>query len=379
MHKNKFILFVVLGLLFIGVYPLCAFESLLKREIGTVSASYVIPLTPFKSEGSAISVHNFIKVPYSFDLFFDVPLASAYAGVSVDPASLSPDGATHLAFSIKGSVNNIPLKVEIQTESGSLGRRSASLYIRDYLDQGILHNEFQTVQIPLVAFANLDDISTLKGIVFVFEHDYATSSGYPTTGTVNIADLSFITAPVQSIRVDHFADTWGWMAMGGNMGSMSGSNDANAHTITFDNSVFHVFPASLRSTYKVPNLAEPNNNWCGMFMLLGGGADGWTAQECDLSSFDRLSFWVRAASDAGNPKRFKIELLFGTEGKAGFYVDTITSSWQKMIIPLSSLVGLDRSCIKQINIIYEREVIQSMDGSTAGVLFFDELQFEKAN
>ena len=71
------------------------------------------------------------------------------------------------------------------------------------------------------------------------------------------------------------------------MGNMPSANPhaSSYHTYTIDTSEYHNEGESIRSEYGVG--LQPW--WSGIFMLLGGGADGWTAEETDFSSYSTIS------------------------------------------------------------------------------------------
>jgi len=157
------------------------------------------------------------------------------------------------------------------------------------------------------------------------------------------------------------------------MGSIPTEDSQNSsyHVYTFNQSEYHFAGESIRSVYGVT--LQPL--WSGIFMLLGGGADGWTAEETDFSAFSTLSFWAKAASNSQNPIRLKVEIL-DNDGKNNILINTLTTSWQKYSISLTSLLGLNRARIKQLNIIYEQHVIDAAGGMFDGVVYFDQFEME---
>lgn len=282
----------------------------------------------------------------------------------------------HLSFYVKGKAGNEPLKIEIANKSKG-PRSKAYLYVDDYLDDGIT-TEWQEVKIPLDAFVNLDKLSNIKELNFVIENDYAEICGKPSSGTIYIDDISFSKKSLKYVKVDHFGDLWGWGSLGGNIGSMRECSSS------YDSMVYHKNKNSLKSVY---NTNTSKDKWCGHFIIFGGGKDGWTAQSHDFSDYSKLTLWVRSNSEEENPTVFKIELVDNDsveklvipsdteEGEsAGIPHD---GSWQKYTMNINNISGLDKSKIKQINIIYEDWRIMKEDGNAEGILFFDEIQFEK--
>lgn len=310
----------------------------------------------------------------SLKLDYDVSTIDSWNGFWIKLAAqtgdpLNPDdtpvdisGYEYLSFWIRGAVGGTEhLKIAMANDSSNADRKSAFLYVTDYLDGGIT-NVWQEVKIPLDAFANLDGVTNVNEIAFVFENAYATTAGFATSGIVNIDDMKFFSTSLGYVKVDHFGDNYGWLALGGNMGSMG------VATNTFDSTEYHNFPYSLKSTYDVN---PPNQDWAGQFMLFGGGADGNEAQNCDFSDYTNLTLWVKANSDTENPENIKLEIVYGTASTVNVVLSGITTSWQQYTINLTD-EGIDKTSIKQINIIYE--MWRAADD--AGILFFDEIQFE---
>jgi hypothetical protein len=313
----------------------------------------------------------------SFALTFSMVTAGQFAGLYMQlaPGSMVADvsGYSSLRFWVKGNPALKSFKIEAANDSGDPTRARSSLYLTDYMDGG-LDMTWREVVIPLGAFANLDSLTNWKEIVFSFEYNYATAHGNAVGGILYIDDVSFSVSPETVLRQDHFGDNLNRNALGGNMGDM-GSGGAATHTTTFDSGTFHAYGRSLRSDYNV----TPTGSWVGLFSLFGGGTDGWTAQPMTLSSYSRMTLWVRALSDATNPEIVKIELPY--EGGVGsFYIpfasttpDTMISpTWTKYDIPFANISGLQPSSVRQLNIIY----VRSLATNKVGTLFFDEIQFE---
>ncbi len=158
-----------------------------------------------------------------------------------------------------------------------------------------------------------------------------------------------------------------------NIGNMPSSfpSSTSAHAYSIDSSEFHISSASLKSEYFV----GLSPWWSGMFMVLGGGADGWTPEEFDFSSFDYLTFWAKAASSSENPTVCKLEIV-DNDGVSNVQISDITTSWKKFSVDLDSLGDLNKDRIKQINIVYENIPIDDAGGAFDGIVYFDEFQFE---
>lgn len=312
---------------------------------------------------------------YCYKIEYDAPNDTSYVGLKINLA----DGGNerdisiykYLTFWTKGSVNNIPIKIEI-TNGSSSDRSKALVYVNDYLEGGITTN-WQEVKIPLDAFCNLDSLTNVNGIVFVLEHDYSMVSGFPTNGILYIDDIGFGDTSLGYVKIDSFGDNWGLNSLGANTGSM------NSHAIEYDDIEYHTSSRSLKSIYD----PVASGGWDGLFMLFGGSSDGWNAVEYDFSAYNTLTLWVKAKSDTENPEVFKIEITDNIGNNNIVVPDEtvegspITTSWQKYTIDLNSINSLNKSTIKQFNIIYEEARIISKGGDLTGVVYYDDIQFEE--
>lgn len=348
------------------------FRSLKRIYISVAPATFISDSGSFYTSFASEYASESIGVKYGenggsdFELTYSVPVSKSYAGMVFDVSHYLPPLKTladykSFKFSIKGNVH-VPMKIELQkTDAAGKVLKSKALYLADYLDtrtRMMWHN----VVIPLKAF-NIDPASVTR-VAFVFEHDYAISSSYAPAGIVNIDNIEFSLFSPDVLRVDHFGDNWGLNALGGNIGSL------NAHTTLFTADGYSAAGFGLTSNY---NLSV--DTWCGFFMILGGG---WTPEACDLSNYRYLSFYVKAKTALQNPTVCKLEIISGSaDWKYTTPINSLTTSWQKKKIDLSSVANLQRNAIKQINIIYERSVIAGNDGALTGSVCFDNFQFEK--
>lgn len=275
----------------------------------------------------------------------------------------------HLSFWVKGSVGGVEhLKIGLEnTSAEGTGRNNAFLYVNDYLDGGITA-EWQKVSIPLDAFANLDSKANAKTLTFVFERAYVNEGGLPLSGAVFIDDVRFSDVALDTLRIDHFGDNWGWSAMGGNTGD-GGNNGATAsHSLSNVPGTYPTFPRSFKSVYNV----TPAGSFSYHFIMLGGGIDGWTAVPVDCSAYKYLVFSARAQSALENPIKFKIEVK--SSGKViNLVVSGLTPTFQKYYADLSLLPTflIDRTTINQITITYENFRVTNK----AGVVYFDDIGF----
>ncbi len=318
---------------------------------------------------------------YAMALNYNVPADGNWCGVMIQLANdwglVDISSYEYLNFWVKGSVANIPLKIELENGSGG-SRCKAKLYITDYLDGGVT-TSWQEVKIPLDAFCNLDSFENVMLITFVFEHNYAVDSGFQTTGILYIDDIGFGTEnPLDYVRIDHFGDNENLNALGGEINDMPSTSE---HSHSYENleTSYHNYSRGMKSDYNV-NL-DPY--WGGIWTAFGGGSNKNTSQECDFLDYRYLTFYVRAQDSNTNPEVFRIDIVDSNSTEAIFVPDNteegnvISTNWQKYTIDLNNITGLDKSSIKQMNIVYEAGLIEDKSGNKNGVLYFDEIQFEK--
>jgi len=324
----------------------------------------------------------------SLSLQYDLPKEGGYGGLyitlDVQGGMKNLSGYKSLDFFVRGSISNVSCKIELKNKSADAAHKASSLYINDYLDGGIT-TDWKKVQIPLDAFVNLDSLSNVNELVFVFEHDYNSASGFPNSATLFLDDVSFKSLALPSIRIDSFGDAWGLNALGGNTGDFAASPASHQSTYSNVSGTFHNFSHSLSSIYNV----SPSGSYVGIYFILGGGANGYTAYPHNFSGYSKISFWMKGNSAKETPKNIKIEIV--DKNGTRFAVipnDTTTpnsplsTQWKNYVINFSKFldsadwakaVGIDAASIQQVNIVYEdwRAV------NKTGKVFYDEIEFIK--
>lgn len=311
----------------------------------------------------------------SLKLTYDLTQASEWNGYFInlnDSAIITKDISAYkqISFWVKGSAGNVEhLKIGLEnTSAESTQRNRAAIYVNDYHPDGRVTNEWKKVSIPLAAFSGLNSFVTAKTLTFVFEKAYADPAIHPAlaqTGSVWIDDVRFSTDVLPEVRVDYFGDNYGPNALGGQWGSM-GVNGMDAE-MSYVPALEGATPWTMLSEYNVNSAS-----WQGHYCLFGGGVTGWTAYPINLSNYQYLKFRVRARSDLENPKSFKIE--FDSSVRRIKYVDNVSSIFQTITIDLG-LISLDRTAVRQINIVYEKNRINSKGGNKLGAVYFDNIEF----
>ena len=308
---------------------------------------------------------------FCLKLNYNVSVLDSYAGYWSLLGGEDLSGYTSISFWVKGTVGGEFFKIELKNNSGTYSRNHAAVYVTDYLDGGVT-TSWKEVTIPFHNFVNLDSWNNMKELVFVFENYQSETNGSPTQGTVYIDRISFGSSSVNAVRIDYFGDKLGTSALGGAIGDMPTPDFMHSFTDTSGN--YLSSPCAMKSTYFVGASSE----WGGQFIIIGGGASGWTEIPHNFSDYNYISVCVKAKSTSENPKVLKIEVVDSSNNKYYSVLTNIQTYWQRYIVPLSYLVaaGLDKTSIKKITLVYEDWRIENAGGSRQGVLYIDNLRFD---
>jgi len=312
---------------------------------------------------------------FCLKLDYNVSTSASYAGYWSLLGGENLSIYNSISFWVKGTAGGEFFKIELKNNGTDNNRKSAIVYVTDYLDGGVT-TSWQEVTIPFHNFVNLDSWNNMKELVFVFENYQSVTNGSPTNGTIYIDKISFGSSAVDQVRIDYFGDKLGTCALGGNIGDMQPSQTPPApqySTHSFSTDEYVSSPAALESTYNVTS-----DSWGGQYIIFGGGTDGWTEIPHDFSDYNYVTLWIKVKSGTGNPKILKVEMVDRTNPPfPAVYLKKMTTDWQEYVIPMSAFAGLDKKNIKKITFVYEDWRIQNEGGSKTGVLYIDNLQFEK--
>ncbi len=340
---------------------------------GTFSSSAVFPPP---SDANCIASYEsntnitFGGSGYSLKLNYNVSAANSFSGYYSYLGSASVSTYKALSFWVKGAAGGEFFKIQLKNTSGGT-RNTAAIYVTDYLDGGVTTG-WQKVTIPFYNFGNLDGFTSMAEFTIVFENSQSGINGSLPYGTIYIDDIRFDETTQTTARVDHYGDKIGTCALGGNIGMGVGggaSESLNRYDFVSGSNEYSPYPNGMKLTYNV------TSGWSYVFILFGGGSDGWTALPQNLSAFNYLNIRIRARSEAENPKYLKLEIADGTGAKF-VVLEGITTSWQYWHVPLSEFTGLDKSTIKQITFVFEDWRISSAGGSKSGVIYIDSVQFD---
>ena len=166
-----------------------------------------------------------------------------------------------------------------------------------------------------------------------------------------------------SLLVDDFDRGEKPNALGGDFGSWDKdpTDPTQKCSITFDRAqALGGVGYSLRLDYDVDS---PNPAYNGFWMKL---------QDADLTSYSKLSFYVKGDPVRGHTTSAKLELKNGKE--VGHYTFSgITGDWQLVTIPLSEFEGItDWSSMSEFVVVFDDVTATSK----IGTLYLDEISFE---
>ncbi|MFH1593654.1 MAG: carbohydrate binding domain-containing protein [Candidatus Omnitrophota bacterium] len=325
----------------------------------------------------------------SLKLDYNVDLTNSYAGYVSMMGGGSIEPYKTLIFRVKGASGGEYFKIEIKNtstkeysstkENTHYYRNTGRVYISDYLNGGVTTG-WRKVSIPLKTFANLDDFTSMKELVFVFENAQSDMNESPRQGTIYIDNIVFSTTELDTVRLDYFSDVIGSNAMGGNIGDFG--NDGGTASHTFDNTECVTATRSMKIHYSVLT------GYSGVALIIGGGNDGlpvlskpydkdkmgWIPVDHNLSDYKHLKYYVKAHDAAHNPKIMKVEIVSSTGTKES--VHSVTEGWILIDINMETL-GVDLSSISQVNFVFEGWRIGGAVGSKVGDVYMDNLEFTK--
>jgi len=272
---------------------------------------------------------------YSLKLDYDVRDAESFAGYSSRMGSgTNLRMYNYLSFWVKGLQGGEYFKTEIHHADydpdrplGQNNNYHSHVYINEYLRGGVTTN-WQKVVIPLDAFGNISDWSSINELVFVFENSQCITNNSRTRGTVYIDNISFGYQFLEYVLIDSFDDKVGVNSLGGNCGNTSGNPAGGEVYGSFD------YTDAGELWYYFENVFDPR--YYAYFSVIGGGDSGFVAQPRDFSRYDKMVFTIK--SSAANLNCIKVQLNCPTFGQGNFFrflKNVITNDWRMIEIPLT--------------------------------------------
>ncbi|MFH1258206.1 MAG: carbohydrate binding domain-containing protein [Elusimicrobiota bacterium] len=322
------------------------------------------------------------------------------------------DTADALRFRFKGSGNDNNLEVKIYDQDGryflktfygitgspewtemfvSLAEGNNPLLPPTFTD---LYTAVRAGSIPasdLTAERGKIDLKKISKISFAVSRDTTTLNadllmrGEGGQGAVVIDQLELYqqTAAPNTLLVDNFDDLEKRNSLGGLTGGMSPDLDGDEKgefdpLVGFSGADAQQGRRGLFITYDIPV-----GQWAGYYSLMTALGD---YGQRDISSYSNLEFWVKGKDGGENFKEnFKVEFLDNIEfidsnGKkakntqkfpvGNFLPGGVTTSYQKVTVPLSIVTTVDLTNIRGLNIVID-------EAPFAGTIYLDEMKLTK--
>ena len=354
----------------------------------TINASYVSDTAVvFGSSGK------------SLQLTYDVTPSTSWASYNTSLGNTnfsagSGYGFKYLSFWVKGSANNILFKIQITNNDSSANTNSASVYVTDYLTGGVT-TSWQKVVIPLDAFMNITNWTSIKDMSIVFENSQSGWNGTPLSGTVYIDNISFGKQFLGYLRLNNFNKKGPDINLVHNTACITnatgGQSNITAYGATGDaiaaSAQYVSSPYSLQLDFS--GVSVSTANYVAYYMILGGGSDGWTTAPHDLSAYGQLSFYIKGAT--GKEYGIKAELQTTNMSTYNYQKNIISSSWSKQVIPFSNFKDGDSNGVPTGNTLAPNMLIKctltygywiyywNLNKIDAGTVYLDDVQFEVLN
>jgi len=313
------------------------------------SASWLVQI----DDGATLSTSTVAGITgNAIQLDYDIGSGEWVAIKREDFSNIDVSSGDSISFYYKGAGDSNHIKVQITDADG------------DVFDRKL---------------ANLSNISSWTQAILTFDSlSHWEGTGDGTLDTVNISKIGFavnvseggsgkiaidrlesyqLNTPSVNLLVDNFNCGSPPNDLGGNSGSMSPGGNYDP-TITYDSANAKEGTYALSIAYDFPP-----GQWCGYWTFMKSDESGY-----DLSGYQNLKFWVKGANSG---EKFKIELADTGGNKSVKVTDYIgvTTSYQEVTIPLADFTGLDKSAVKQVNIVFFDEAPR------AGKVYIDDIRF----
>ena len=228
-------------------------------------------------------------------------------------------------------------------------------------------SEWQKVVIPLDAFWNLTNRSKMKELVIVFDHFASKNNQADFNGQVQIDEIMLGTHFPGVLKIDGFYDRVNSNSTGGNNGAFS----QNPNTGNYSGTVACETSGECSCHLKFDYDNEAEDEFGGIFMILGGGLDGFTSIPRNLSTYDSLRLVLWGESEAVNPGNIKMEIKSGKR-LYDTRITGITSNPTPFSFAFHQIApNLNPDSIQEITFVAER----NKQLEPKGVLLIDDILF----
>ncbi|MFC1788582.1 RHS repeat-associated core domain-containing protein [Thermodesulfobacteriota bacterium] len=282
----------------------------------------------------------------ALQLKYDVSAPASYAGYMSSLKNLDFRGFQRLTFLVKGESNGQDCMIGIKDSVG----HESKVQLSRYLPGGTTQN-WQAVNIPLVAFSGVKDWGHIDNISFGFE------SSLSPKGIVYIDDVAFHKM-LTALKIDDFENSDHINKIGkGHNTFVSGNAAINGkHTKGSPNGIYRISYGG--NIGKINAYASDLKSFAGWRTDLGG---------VDCSQCQNLTMRIRGAEGDEN---FTIYL---GDGNFRWGVDIaqftkMTNDWQIITIPLTEFsdYGVDLTHLDELQIVFEGHQM-------SGTIYLDDL------
>ena len=283
------------------------------------------------------------KGSYALQISYDVSQKGSFACYITQLPNLDIREYKTLSFAIKASKSGERFKVGLKDRSGN----ESKILVNDYVPQGI-GTTWQRVAIPLAAFSNINDWGTMENLSLAFENILGSGEGAVLVGYIQF-EKDF-----RSLTVNNFEND-------------NDNNLLGGRSWTFSNGA-----AGINGGYE----KDSSNK---IYRLSYGGEigdlftyAGWTTQlqGIDVSQCKSVSLLVKGVDGGEEPNIYLDDGNF----RWGVYINRykpITTSWQKITIPLKDFAGygVDLTHLEELQVVFEWERM-------SGVIYIDDIRFD---
>jgi len=293
----------------------------------------------FKGHIKASLVEDFDKGKV-VELSYDVKNENDYAGFYRDLDKMDIRGYKTLSFWIKGVTDKEKLRIGLKNTNGQENK----LILDSYLEQG-MSIVWRKVSIPLEAFTDITDLSSMENISFIFENNLNSVKG-----KIYISGIGFekILSPMVIANCSDCTNKTGW-------GSDYWVFKTRNSDINFVNDKFGAL-----IHFKGVAASRKLVTWSGWGMDL---------PSIDASDYDYLSFRIKKIHGHEKPNIYIEDLHNRKHVDIENYCDSSTE-WQAVYVPLNDFKkkGINVNSLQKLCFAFEWERME-------GAVYVDDIRF----
>jgi hypothetical protein len=327
----------------------------------------------------------------SLQLTYDVNNTESWVSYWSMLGGASLSGYNYVSFWVRSPNNNVLFKIQVRNNSADNDHNSSYVYVTDYLNGGIT-STWKKVTIPLDAFANISDWTSMRDISIVFENTQSGWNGSPLNATVYIDNISFGKSFLGYVKLSNFGkkgpapDTGNITNATGGQGNIIFSSGCAANAYA-SSTYYTSLPYSLQ--YNFSGVSGGDTRWVAYYMIIGGGANGFVESGHNYNRYYELAFQIRGAT--GNEYGIKAELKCAERSTYIFLKGIISSSWSQQRIPLVNFktsdsngtptgTSVNPATLMKCSLTYDYWLYGWNPAHVnTGTIYIDDVQFETQN